>query len=352
MTKVRPQDADRFAAKPPANIVAVLVYGPDSGLVRERIDKLTRSVVDDLSDPFRLADISDSELKNDPARLADEAAAISMLGGRRVVRLRGLGDGAAKAVASFLENPLGDALVVAEGGELGPRSSLRLLFEEAGNAAALPCYADDASTLGEVIRARLGAAGLKAEPAALEFLMTHLGSDRGVTQNELEKLVLYMGAGGMSADGRGETREVTLNDARQCIGDNAGSSLDEVIDAALGGELENLDTALARARAADTNAVLILNMLSRHLMQLHLAAAHVESGSDLGGAMRSFRPPLHFKRKDAVTRQLKNWNRRKLDRALALALEAETQCKTTGSPAEAICGQTLFRIAQGARARR
>ena len=342
--KVKPQDADRFAAKPPANVVAVLVYGPDSGLVRQRIEKLTRSVVEDLADPFRLADISDSELKSDPARLADEAAAISMLGGRRVVRLRGLSDGASKVLAAFLEDPLGDALIVAEGGELGPRSSLRLLFEEAGNAAALPCYADDASTLGEVIRARLGAAGLKAEPAAFEYLMAHLGSDRGVTQNELEKLVLYMGA-----SAKGETREVTLADARECIGDNAGSSLDEVIDAALGGELENLDKALARARAADTNAVLILNMLSRHLMQLHLAAAHVENGSDLGGAMRSFRPPLHFKRKDAVTRQMKNWNRRKLDRALALALEAETQCKTTGSPAEAICGQTLFRIAQAAR---
>src|SRR5690606_39179288 len=124
------QDADRFAAKPPANIVAELVYGPDSGLGRQRIEKLTRSVVDDLADPFRLADISDSELKSGPARLADEAAALSMLGGRRVVRLRGLGDGASKAVASFLENPLGDALIVAEGGELGPRSSLRLLFEE------------------------------------------------------------------------------------------------------------------------------------------------------------------------------------------------------------------------------
>jgi len=345
--KVKPQDADRFAAKPPADIIAVLVYGPDAGLVRERIERLTRSVVDDLADPFRLADISDSELKSDPARLADEAAAISMLGGRRVVRLRGVGDGASKAVAAFLENPLGDALIVAEGGELGPRSSLRLLFEEAANAAALPCYADDQGTLGEVIRARLGAAGLRPEPAALDYLMSHLGSDRGVTQNELEKLVLYMGPGD-----KGTPREVTLADTRDCIGDNAGSNLDAVIDATLGGELEGLDTALARARAADTNAIAILNALSRHLMQLQLATARVESGSDVAGAMRGFRPPVHFSRKNGITRQMSLWNRKKLDRALALALEAEGQCKTTGNPAEAICGQTLFRIAQGARSAR
>lgn len=345
--KVKPQEADRFAAKPPANIVAVLVYGPDSGLVRQRVETLARSVLDDLADPFRLSEISDSDLKSDPARLADEAASISMLGGRRVVRLRGIADAASKTVASFLENPVGDALVLAEAGELGPRSSLRLLFEEAANAAALPCYADDAATLADVIRTRLGAAGLRPEPAALDYLLSHLGSDRGVTQNELEKLMLYMGAGETGA-----AREVTLADVRECIGDNAASNLDAVIDATLGGELDHLDTALARARAADTNAIAILNALSRHLMQMHLAAAHIENGSDINGAMRSFRPPLHFKRKDAVTRQMKNWNRRKLDRALALALEAEGQCKTTGSPAEAICGQTLFRIAQAARPRR
>lgn len=345
--KISPREADRFAAKPDPKAAAVLVYGPDTGLVRERIKTMMKTVVEDIADPFRISDLSDSDLKSDPARLADEAASIAMLGGRRVVRVRGAADGMSKIFESFLSDPAGDALVLVEAGDLGPRSSLRSLFEGAANAAAIACYADNAEALESVIRARLAGEGLQPEPAALEYLLENLGSDRGVTQNELEKLVLYAGPGKP-----GEKRTVTLADARVSVGDNAGTSLDEVIDAAMGGDLDGLDTAMARAKAADTNAIAILNALTRHLTQLHLAAARIETGSDVEGAMRGFRPPVHFSRKPSVQRQLRTWNRRRLDRALALVLEAEGQCKSSGQPDTAICGQTLLRIAQGARAGR
>lgn len=345
--KIAPRDADRFVTKPDPKAAAILVYGPDAGLVTSRIKTMMKTVVDDLADPFRIAELSDSDLKGDPARLADEAAAISMLGGRRVVRVRGAADGLSKIFESFLADPAGDALVLVEAGELGPRSSLRLLFEGAENAAAIACYADDRGSLESVIRARLAAEGLVPEPAALQYLLENLGSDRGVTQSELEKLILYAGPGKP-----GERREVTLDDARASVGDNAGSSLDEVIDAAMDGDMEGLDTALARARAADTNAIAILNALSRHLTQLHLASARIENGSDIRASMKAIRPPVHFNRENSVQRQLRTWNRKKLDRALALVLEAEGQCKTSNQPDTAICGQTLLRIAQGARAGR
>jgi len=345
--KIAPRDADRFTASPDPKAAAILVYGPDGGLVRERIKAMMKTVVEDLSDPFRIAEISDSDMRQDPARLADEAAAIAMLGGRRVVRVRGATDGMAKTFESFLASPAGDALVLVEAGELGPASSLRKLFENAPNAAAIACYVDDMNALEGVIRSKLAAEGLVPEQAALEYLLENLGSDRGVTQNELEKLILYVGPGKP-----GEKRMVTLDDARTSVGDNAGTSLDQVIDATMGGDLAALDTALARARAADTNSVAILNALTRHLTQLHLASARIEAGSDIEGALRGFRPPVHFSRRNSVQRQLRGWSRKRLDRALALVLEAEGQCKSSGQPDTAICGQTLMRIAQAARATR
>jgi len=207
---------------------------------------MLRTVVDDPIDPFRISELSDGDLKQDPARLADEAASIAMLGGRRVVRIRGAADGTAKIFESFLSDPAGDALILVEAGELGPRSSLRALFENAKNAATIACYADGREQIESLIRSRLAAEGLAPEPDALDYLLQNLGSDRGVTQNELEKLILYAGPKA-AADKPGEKRMVTLDDARASVGDNAGSSLDEVIDAAMTGDLDGLDTALARA---------------------------------------------------------------------------------------------------------
>ena len=89
---VKSHEADRYAAAPPKGLAVALVYGPDAGLVQERAEKLLKSVVPDLTDPFNVADLSEPTLLADPARLADEAAAISMMGGRRVVRVRIAGE--------------------------------------------------------------------------------------------------------------------------------------------------------------------------------------------------------------------------------------------------------------------
>lgn len=350
--KIKPAQADRFAAAPPEGLRAVLLYGPDAGLVRERSNILARTVVADLADPFRVAELVDSDVRKDPARLSDEAAAIAMMGGRRIVRIRPAGDGVAPAIKSFLADPVGDALILVEAGELGPRSALRRAFEEEKTlAAALPCYVDDARALETVIADTLARAGLEPEPAALAFLLDHLGSDRGVTMRELEKLCLYMGADIAGDDTARRTRRpVSLDDVQASVGDTAAVSLDALVDATAGGDLARVDANLTKLREADANAVSILAALARHLQRLHVAAGRIEAGADLGAAVRALRPPVHFSREPSLKRQIGLWSRRRLQRALALVAQAEADCKTTGMPAMALCGQALIRIAQAARA--
>ncbi|MGC2522189.1 MAG: DNA polymerase III subunit delta, partial [Stellaceae bacterium] len=84
--KIAPSRVAAFLQRPDPEIRAVLLYGPDAGLVRERADAVARTVCTDLSDPFRVAMLNGAVLAADPARLADEAAQLSLVGGRRVVR--------------------------------------------------------------------------------------------------------------------------------------------------------------------------------------------------------------------------------------------------------------------------
>ena len=149
MVKIAAKDAESFAKTPPGpELRAVLVYGPDAGLVAERAKALAAGAAGDLDDPFRLIQLGAEQLAGDPARLADEAAALSFSGGRRVVWVRGAGDGLAGACKDFVAERPGEALVVLEAGDLPARSALRKLFESAGpGVAALPCYRDEARDL-------------------------------------------------------------------------------------------------------------------------------------------------------------------------------------------------------------
>ena len=239
--KVQPRDAEAFCAKPPADLIAVLLYGPDGGLVRERAAKLRASVVPDPGDPFRLTELTADGLKSDPAQLRDEAQAMAFGGGRRAISLRDAGDGLAKLFQDFLRKPSGDALVIVEAGDLGPRG-LRKVFEDAKQAAAIACYRDEGEALKTLIRQHLAAENLRLAPEALDYLATRLGGDRRLTRQELDKLALYKGPGAGA--------RIELEEAQAVIGDTAERTLDDLVLAVGGGNLPAALRGLGRAWAA------------------------------------------------------------------------------------------------------
>lgn len=337
--KIAPAAVEGFVREPGPQWAAVLVFGPDHGLVRERARKIASSAVEDLADPFRVTELTAASLRDDPARLSDEAGALSLIGGRRVVRLTGAGDPAAAALEDVLSAVSAvDVLIVVEAGELAPRSKLRKLFEGAEGAAALACYGDDARTLATVIRETLGEAGLGVTPDAVAYLCDNLGSDRMLSRSELEKLATYaLGAG-----------EVTLEDAEAVVGDGAATTLDDIAFATAEGNLLALDRALQRAFDEGVNPVGVVRAAQRHFQRLHRAAGAVAAGSAPDQAMKTLRPPVFFKRVASFRGQLQTWSVARLAGALEALTEAEIACKTTGVPAEASCRRTLLAISRRA----
>jgi DNA polymerase-3 subunit delta len=338
---IAPRDADRFSTAPPKQLRAALVYGPDSGLVQERAEKLMKSVVADLADPFNVSDLSESVLESDPARLADEAAAISMMGGKRVVRVRGAGNGLAELFESFLDDPPGDTLVVVEAGDLAKSAALRKLFEEDDKAAAIACYPDTARSLEDLVREALRAETLTIAPDALADAVSRLGSDRGVSRRELEKLALYC---------KGQ-KSVSLDDVRAVMGDEAEARTEEASDAAASGDFPRLDMALERLWVAEISAIAMIRGAMGHFQRLAQVKENMERGENLDSAIKRLRPPLHFLRADSFKRQLHSWNGERLSEALDMLLDAESLCKTTAVPNEALCGRTLMNIAAMAKGR-
>ncbi|MDB5741439.1 MAG: polymerase, partial [Alphaproteobacteria bacterium] len=168
-----------------------------------------------------------------------------------------------------------------------------------------------------------------------------LGSDRGVTRRELEKLVLYM---------HGQ-KQITLDDVRAVMGDEAEARSESACDAAGSGDLAKLDRELERLWVSDTQPAQVIRSALGHFQKLLQARESVARGTSMDDVMKRLRPPVHFSRSTAFKAQANRWNSDKLGEALDMLLEAEVLTRTTSVPAEAVTGRTLMNIAAMARGR-
>ena len=78
----------------------------------------------------------------------------------------------------------------------------------------------------------------------MRWLLDHVGSDRGSTRGEVEKLILYAG----------EDERLDVHAVRACVGDLAAVSFDNAVYAAMAGNIAQADISIERTLAEGDGA--------------------------------------------------------------------------------------------------
>ena len=337
MVALKTGDIDSFVARPDPARAVVLVFGPDAGLVSERVDAIVKASVNDTNDPFALVRLDGDTLASDPARLIDEATTVPLFGGRRAIRVRAGSRNIVPAVEALLTAPLRDCRVVIEAGDLKRGAALRNVCERAKNAVAIPCYADAARDLARLIDEELRAANLTISPDAREALSPLLGGDRRASRAELRKLTLY-------AHGK---ERIELDDVIAVVADASALGLESLVDAAFAGRIVNVEKEFAKASVAGTSPVAIVGTALRQIERLHQLRLDVESGTSASAVVEG-QHAIHFRRKPLVEAALKSWTSDRLVKAMTMLGEASLDARLQSDLSEAIARRALTTIARSA----
>ncbi len=335
--KLTYRDIEPFVKKPNPLARVILVFGPDSGLAHERCQIIGKTVVEDLNDPFNVAALSAEILAEDPARLADEAGAISMMGGDRLIRIDGGSDKLTVLLKSYLEAPSQSALVVIKAGELTTRSSLRKLCESAKNAAAVPCYVEDERDLSRLIRDSVQAVNMRIEGDAVAWLSANISGDRAKVRSERDKLIAYKGD---------EASSISLADVQAACGAAGAQGFDDLVYAVGGRNAAGALKAYQTLIAEGTVFIAIVRGLQNHFRRLHLVQSYMQDGLEMDMAMKKLSPPVFFKQAPKFKAQLNSWSLGSLNNVLGKLTDLEAQCKTTGMPVETLCAQAILAVSK------
>jgi DNA polymerase-3 subunit delta len=339
-------DIERFLSRPDPQIRAALIYGRDMGVVRDRAEQLAAKMVDRTDDPFDVAQLTDGDLGEDPARLEGELAAQSLMGGRRLVRLRfatektALDKLAAEALTRHADGELNpDAFLLVEAGALGRDSALRKAAEKAPGAAAIPCYEDEPGDVARQVREALARDNLSMTNEALQLFVARMPKERGVARQEIERLILYLGPGSGA--------QATPADLEPFLGVEPEASLADAAADAFGGRLADAQAGMRRAAQEGEAGPAAVRAMGMHLARLRRALTLVKNG--VGPAEAAKAAGVFWKQEREFLRQARTWSLEELDRLQPEVLAADKACKTAGSPDQLIAERLALTVAGRAR---
>jgi len=339
-------DVERFLARPDPEVRAVVLYGRDRGIVRERAGGLAAKIVPNVDDPFDVALLTDGDLDSDGARLEGELSALSMMGGRRLVRLRldekaGPDKQAAEALKAHLEGRLNpDAFFLVEAGNLGRDSALRKAAESAKSGAyCIPCYEDEVGDIARMVRETLSKDKVGLTSEALDLFVGRLPKERGVARQELERLALYLGPGSGA--------QATPADLEQFLGVEPEASLSDAAADAFGGRLGPAQAGLRRGWAEGESGPAAVRAMGMYAGRLRRTLTLHKSGAGLPEAAKA--SGVFWKQEREFLRQARAWTLPLLDEVQGDVLGADRACKQAGSPDALIAERLALGIAGRAR---
>ncbi|MGZ8312265.1 MAG: DNA polymerase III subunit delta [Allosphingosinicella sp.] len=322
----------------PADTRLFLLHGPDEAGSRGLLKKLAGA----MGSGAERIDLTGAELKADPARLTDEAAAISMFGDARWVLVEQAGDEILAAVEALIEAPAAGNPVAVVAGALKPASKLLKLALASPQAVAFASYLPDARDADRLVLELARAHGLSMRSDVARRIADGAGGNRSVIEQELGKYALYLDA----APGAPRPLE---HEAVDAIGADADEGdLSRLVNSVAGGDPAALEVEIVRLRAEGQEGITLIRSVLRRLALLARLRAEVEQGNSVSAVMASAGKSLFWKEKDEVERQVGRWPSALVAKAISRLVEAEREVMRPGGPGIVAADAEMFAISRQA----
>lgn len=289
-----------------------LLHGPDDAAAAE----LARRLATALGPEVERVDLDAATLKADPARLADEAASLSLFGGVRYIRAVPIGEESLDALAALLAADKAGNPVVAIAPGVKTSAKIVKLAIDSPHALAFACYLPEGESADRIVLEIAHAHGLRTNNAVVRRIAEGSGGDRAVITREIEKLALYLDA---DAD-----RPSDLDmDALAAVGADLGEAdTGHAVLALIEGDPARLGAEIARLEADGGSAIPWLRAIARRLVALAEMRSELDAGDTLDAALKRHRI---FNRDEAAAtgRAVRRWTPAMIAQALDRTRAAE-----------------------------
>lgn len=314
--KVSPKEIDKYLQNP-LQCTSALVYGSDEGLVRSRIKTILSALIKDPNDNFSLIQIEEHQIKETPSIIIDSLSSLSLLGDTPVIYYRDASDKYVSLITEALKKSSCTNFLLVGAGELSTKSSLRRYYDTQKNVASIACYQDDIRSLVSYIGDFLKKNNISYDQQTLIYLSNFFGKNRAITDNELQKLITYLG----------DDKKITIKLIEEITQKNDEKTIDDLCIALCDVNLSLTNILCERLIQEGNEPIAIIRSLSRYFSRILTTHAHMQNGLSLDNALNKLQPPVFWKYIDSFKRHTHELNNEKLFYIISRLQETEREMK-------------------------
>ena len=288
----------------------ILFYGQNEGLKDENILKLSSKF-------HNIIKYHEREVLENQDNFFESIFSGSLFDEDKFVIINQASDKIVKIIEILIEKKekIKEIAILLNANSLEKKSKLRSIFEK--NLLCVPFYIDNNETLFKFTETFLKQKKINISPLNINFLVNKCNGDRRNLKNELHKIEMFC------------LNKKNIKDEELqklvCLSEN--KNISELIDCCLVKDEKNTINILNDNIFNNDDSILITRTFLNKLKKIHKLILSYEKNKNLNETIRNAKPPIFWKDKPIVEKQIRTWKPDLIEKLIIEINEIELQIK-------------------------
>ena len=289
-----------------------LFYGNNDGLQNEVIN-------DNFTNNFKgsVNRYDENEFINNYNVVSSELLTSSLFEKEKIIIISRTSDKLLKLVEEILDKGIKDIKIIFKSSLLEKRSKIRNFFEKRKDLIIVPFYEDNINILSTIVIKFLNQNNINMSRESINLLANRANGSRKILKIELDKILNYSFT----------NKKIDLSIVKKLTNLNENYGVNELADNYLEKNKKNIAKILNENNYSDEDCILILRtVLSKSKRLISIIEKYNET-RNLDDAISKTKPPIFWKDKESVKKQVNSWKINDLKEKIYQLNEVETLVK-------------------------
>ena len=278
----------------------ILFYGNNEGQKEEEINKLYKK-----NEKLKKIKYEEKDILSDLENFYSTVFNHSFFENEKFIIIKNVTDKILNLINELISKDLGSLRLILDANVLDKKSKLRNFFEKDKFYACVPFYPDNEISLSKIAYEHLKENNIALSREIINHIIKKSNGDRTHLLKEIEKISIFS-----------KNKKITNEEVIKLINLNQEHEFNDLVNSCLCRNKINVKTILNDNTITHEDIIIIIRtFISKIKKLIKLIELYIKKG-DLEEAINMFKPPIFWKEKEIVKKQILTWTKSEIKELL------------------------------------